>query len=65
MGIAMTEPISNATPTVAAIQKMNTLPFRPRQLVPLVVAAVLPFLSVAAIEMPLKEILSQLWKLLK
>ena len=61
----MTDPISNATPTVAAIQKMNTLPFRPKQLVPLVIAALLPFLPVVAVEMHLKEILSQLWKLVK
>jgi len=51
--------------TVIAIQKMNTLPFWPKQLVPLLVAALLPFLPVAAIEIPLKEILSQIWKLVK
>jgi hypothetical protein len=51
--------------TVTAIQKMKTLPFWPKQLVPLVVAALLPFLPVAAIEIPLKEILSQIWKLVK
>jgi hypothetical protein len=52
-------------PTVTAIHKMNTLLLWPKQLVPLVVAALLPFLPVAAIETPLKEILSQLWKLVK
>jgi hypothetical protein len=44
---------------------MKMLPFLPKQLVPLVVAALLPFLPVAAIEIPLKEILSQIWKLVK
>jgi len=51
--------------TVTAMQKMKMLPFLPKQLVPLVVAALLPFLPVAAIEIPLKEILSQVWKLVK
>ena len=51
--------------TVIAVQKMNTLPFWPKQLVPLAVAALLPFLPVAAIEIPLKEILAQIWKLVK
>jgi len=50
-------------PTVVAIQKMNTLLFSPKQLVPLVIAALLPFLPVAAIEIPLKEILLQVLKL--
>jgi len=52
-------------PTVTAIQKMDTLPFRPKQLLPLVIAALLPFLPVAAIEIPLKEILVQVLKMLK
>ena len=52
-------------PTVTAIQKMNTLLFSPRQLVPLVVAALVPFLPVAAIEIPLKELLLQVLKLVK
>jgi hypothetical protein len=56
--------VGNFNPTVTAIQKMNTLPFWPKQLVPLVVSALFPYLPVAAIEMPLQEILSQLWKLL-
>lgn len=51
--------------TVTAMQKMKILPFGPKQLVPLVAAALLPFLPVAAIEIPLKEILSQIWKLVK
>jgi hypothetical protein len=33
--------------------------------VPLIVAALLPFLPVAAIEIPLQEILRQVWKLVK
>ena len=52
-------------PTVNVVQKMNTLLFSPKQLVALVVAALLPFLPVAAIEIPLKEILAQMWKLVK
>jgi len=52
-------------PTVVAIQKMNTLLFSPKQLVPLVIAALLPFLPVAAIEIPLKEILLQMWRLVQ
>ncbi len=51
--------------TVTAVQKMNKLPFWPKQLVPLVLAALLPFLPVAAIETPVKEILLQVWKLVK
>ena len=51
--------------TVTAMEKMNTLPFSPKQLVPLVVAALLPFLPVAAIETPVKDILWQMWKLVK
>jgi hypothetical protein len=57
--------VGDFNPTVTAIQKMNTLLFSPKQLVPLVVAALLPFLPVAAIEIPLKEILLQLLKLVK
>ncbi len=49
--------------TVTAIQKMNTLPFWPKQLLPLVVAALLPFLPVLAIEIPLKEVLLQVLSL--
>jgi hypothetical protein len=57
--------VGDFNPTVTAIQKMNTLPFWPKQLVPLVIAALLPFLPVAAIEIPLKEILLQVLKLVK
>lgn len=57
--------VGDFNPTVNAMQKMNTLPFWPKQLVPLVVAALLPFLPVAAMEIPLKEILMQVWKLVK
>ncbi len=57
--------VGDFSPTVTAMQKMNTLPFLPKQLVPLVVAALLPFLPVAAMEIPLKEILTQVWKLVK
>jgi hypothetical protein len=37
--------------------------FWPKQLVPLAVAALLPFLPAVAIEIPLKEVLSQVLKL--
>jgi len=57
--------VGDFNPTVTAMQKMNTLPFLPKQLVPLVVAALLPFLPVAAMEIPLKEILMQVLKLVK
>jgi hypothetical protein len=57
--------VSDFNPTVTAIQQMNTLPFRPKQLLPLVVAALLPFLPVVAIEIPLKEMLLQVLKMLK
>lgn len=57
--------VGDFNPTVTAVQKMNTLPFWPKQFVPLVVAALLPFLPVAAMEIPLKEILTQVWKLVK
>jgi hypothetical protein len=57
--------VGDFNPTVTAMQKMNTLPFLPKQLVPLIVAALLPFLPVAAIEIPLQEILRQVWKLVK
>ncbi|MBZ5589377.1 MAG: hypothetical protein LAO05_12525 [Acidobacteriia bacterium] len=50
--------------TVAA-QKANTLPFRMVQLAPLLVAALLPFLPAAAIDVPLKDILIQAWRLVK
>jgi len=48
----------------AAVAKMSKLPFSPRQLMPLIVAALLPFLPVAAMQIPLKEILAQVWKLI-
>jgi hypothetical protein len=57
--------VADFNPTVTAIQKMDTLPFRPKQLLPLVIAALLPFLPVAAIEIPLQEILVQVLKMLK
>jgi hypothetical protein len=57
--------IGGLHPAATAMQRMNTLPFWPTQLVPLVVAALLPFLPVAAMEIPLKEILMQAWKLVK
>ena len=57
--------VGGLNPTVTAVQRMNPLPFTPKQLVPLVVAALLPFLPVAAMEIPLKEILTQVWKLVK
>ena len=57
--------IVDFNPTVVTIQKMNTLLLSVRQLVPLAVAALLPFLPVAALEIPLKEILLQVLKLVK
>ncbi len=57
--------ICDLNSTVTGIGKMNTLPFWPKQLIPLAVAALLPFVPVAAIEMPLKEIVLQVWKLVK
>ncbi len=48
-----------------AAQKANTLPFRLIQLVPLLVAGLLPFLPAAAIEIPLKDMLIQAWRLVK
>lgn len=57
--------VGGFNPMVATIHKMSPLPFWPKQLVPLILAALLPFLPVAAIEIPLKEILMQIWKLVK
>jgi len=57
--------VCDYTTTVLTIRKMNTLPFWPKQLVPLIVAALLPFLPVAAMQIPLKEIMLQILKLLK
>ena len=57
--------VADFNPTVTGIQKMNTLPFRLKQLLPLVVATLLPFLPVAAIEIPLKQILLQVLKMVK
>jgi len=51
--------------TVMTIRKMSTLPFWWKQLVPLAVAALLPFLPVAAIEIPLKEIALRLLNLVR
>lgn len=39
--------------------------FWPKELVPLAVAALLPFLPVMAIEIPLKEVLLQVLKLIR
>jgi hypothetical protein len=55
--------VSDFNATVAAVQKMKTLPFGLKQLVSLAVAALLPFLPVVAIEIPLKEVLLQVLKL--
>jgi hypothetical protein len=57
--------VADFNPTVTGIQKMNTLPFRLKQILPLLVATLLPFLPVAAIEIPLKQILLQVLKLVK
>lgn len=57
--------VGGLSQTVTAVHKMNKLPFAPRQLVPLIVAALLPFLPVAMLEFPLKEILTQVWRLMK
>ena len=57
--------VSDLRPTVTAIHKMNTLPFWLKQLVPLVVVALLPFLPVATIQTPFKEILLQIMKMVK
>ena len=51
--------------TVTAVQNMKTLPFKLKELIQLAVASSLPFLPVAAIEIPLKDILLQVFKLLK
>jgi hypothetical protein len=56
--------VSDFDATVAAVQKMKTLPFGLKQLIPLAVAALLPFLPVVAIEIPLKEVLVQVLKLI-
>jgi len=50
--------------TVANARSMSTFPFRLKQLVPLALAALLPFVPVAAIETPLTEILKQMMKLI-
>jgi hypothetical protein len=50
---------------VSTARKMHTLPFWPRQLVPLVAAALLPFVPVAAMQIPLKEILLRVLKLVR
>jgi hypothetical protein len=57
--------VADLNVTVAAMRKMNKLPFWPKQLVPLVIAVLLPFVPVAAIEIPLKEILLQVVKLVR
>ena len=57
--------VGDLTMTVKAIGKMNTLPFSWRQLAPLVVAALLPFVPVACIEVPVKEVLLRVLKLVK
>ena len=49
--------------TGATARSMNTLPFRLKQLVPLALAAILPFVPVAAIQTPLPEILKKMLKL--
>lgn len=51
--------------TVAAVQNMNLMPFWPKQLLPLAIAALLPFLPVAALQFPLERILTQFWSLMK
>jgi hypothetical protein len=50
---------------VMNVRKVNTLPFWWKQLVPLVIAALLPFLPVAAIEVPVKEILLRVLKMVR
>ncbi len=57
--------VSDFNATVTAVQKMKTLPFGLKQLIPLAVAALLPFLPVMAIEIPLKEVLLQVLKLIR
>jgi hypothetical protein len=51
--------------TVATARNVNTFPFQLKQLVQLVVAALLPFLPVAAIETPVKEILTKMLHLIR
>lgn len=55
--------VSDFGTTGANVRSMNTLPFRFKQLVPLAVAVLLPFVPVAAIETPLSEILKKMLKL--
>ena len=57
--------VGDLTTTVKTIGKMNTLPFSWRQLAPLVIAALLPFVPVACIEVPAKEVLLRVLKLVK
>lgn len=57
--------VDHLNATVAAVHRMNTVPFLRKQLIPLAVAVLLPFVPVAAIEMPLDEIVSQVWQLVR
>lgn len=50
--------------TVDGVLKMKIVPHRRQALQPLVIAIVLPFLPVAALQIPLEEILKQLLKLM-
>ena len=57
--------VDHLNATVAAVHRMNTLPFLRKHVIPLAVAVLVPFLPVAMMEMPFEEILAQLWKLLR
>jgi hypothetical protein len=50
--------------TVGNVHSMRLLPFTYRELVPLISATLAPFLPVVALEIPVKEILKQLMKLM-
>ncbi len=50
--------------TVQNVHSMRLLPFKYRELVPLIVATLAPFLPVLALEIPVKEILKTLMKLM-
>ncbi len=49
--------------TVATVHEMTALPFQRMQIVPLLLAALAPFLPVAALEIPLRDILGQFLKI--
>ena len=56
--------VDHLNATVAAVHRMNTLPFLRKHLIPLAAAVLIPFLPVAATQIPFDEILAQAWRLL-